>query len=359
MLQTSYTTLLAVVDEIEADREAGARALLTEAVEARLGSAGEDLQACLFASALSARFASGSRASRSLNLYLQQLERSQISLFDLLARHLPTVAWAGALANDVLAGFLARHDEVTLLDVGIGSGRQEVALVRLLAERGQLPRRMDVIAVEPDASSLRSAGGALDAAAHAAGLQLGFRPVRGTVEDLSADDWARFSAVDTPIVVLGAFALHHVRPGPSRDVLFHRLASLAPEVVVLCEPSSDHDAPSLRERFAASWRHFGLTFRIIDGLDIPEAEKNSMKLFFAREIEDIVSAAEDARCERHQPAETWVARLREAGLTPMRDFGRVRVPEGGTVRVAPRDGYLSLEAEDETLVAVICATTEG
>ncbi|MBW3573081.1 MAG: GRAS family protein [Gemmatimonadetes bacterium] len=355
-----YATLAAVVDETLAGRTENARMLLSDLVDRQLnaGAGSEDLQYYIFASALSRRLAS--EKSAEINLYLRQFQTPQISLFNLLARHLPTVRMAGPLANEVLAGFVGAHDEVTLLDVGIGSGRQEVGLLYLLAMQRRLPRKLNVIAIEPDAGSLRQAGASLADAARTLGMELHFHPVHKVVEELDDADWRFFASFAAPMVVLGAFAVHHVRSsarGNARDVLFRRLRALEPDAVVLCEPSSNHDSPCLRERFAAAWHHFGLTFRIIDGLQIGGAEKSAMKMFFAREIEDILANAEEARCERHEPVDAWVRRLREAGFSPCTDFGLVGAPSSGPVRVAARDGYLGLDYGDETLVAIVCATS--
>jgi hypothetical protein len=353
-----YATLASVVDETLAGRTGDARRLLSELVKTLDATGTDDLQYYIFASALSKRLESDQAAE--INLYLRQFERTQISLFNLLAQHLPTVQMAGPMANEVLAGYIGGHDEVTLLDVGIGSGRQEVGLLYLLATQRRLPRKLNVIAIEPDAGSLLEAGESLAEAAQTLGVELEFHAVHKVVEELDETDWRLFGSFGAPLVVLGAFAVHHVRStgGTSaRDTLFRRLRALQPDAVVLCEPSSNHDSPSLRERFEASWHHFGLTFRIIDGLRIGGGEKSAMKMFFAREIEDILANAEESRCERHEPVDAWVRRLREAGFTPCTDFGMVAGPTAGPVRVAVRDGYLGLDYGDETLVAIVCATS--
>jgi hypothetical protein len=355
-----YATLLAVVHETLAGRNDNARALLAGLVDGLdAGAHGEDLQYYIFASALSKRLESDKSAE--INLYLRQFETTQITLFNLLAQHLPTVALAGPLANEVVAGYLGGQDEVTLLDVGIGSGRQEVALLHMMASQHRLPRKLNVVAIEPDAGSLLEAGASLAEAAETLGMELEFHPVHKVVEELDDEDWRAFASFGAPLVVLGAFAVHHVRSRPgerARDDFFRRLRALEPDAVVLAEPSSNHDSPSLMERFEASWHHFGLTFRIIDGLDVGDREKASMKMFFAREIEDILANAEDSRCERHEPADAWVRRFREAGFTPCTDWAILENgPSEGPVRVAARNGYLGLDYGDETLVAILCATS--
>ncbi len=117
-----------------------------------------------------------SEKTAELNLYLRQFRDTQISLFNLLTRHLPTVSLTAPLANELLARFVGGHDEVTLLDIGIGSGHQEVAMLRLLAKQGRLPRRLNVIAIEPDAGSLIESQSALFEATAEAGVELEFVP---------------------------------------------------------------------------------------------------------------------------------------------------------------------------------------
>jgi hypothetical protein len=55
--------------------------------------------------------------------------------------------------------------------------------------------------------------------------------------------------------------------------------------------------------------------------------------------------------------DVWVNRLRDAGFAPCTDFGMIVAPSSGPVRVAARDGYLGLDYGDETLVAIVCATS--
>lgn len=354
-----FSMLLAVAEEAAAGRDDNARALLARVVEEQLeGDAqGTDLHAYLFATALSRRLQS--EKTPELNLYLRQFRDTQISLFNLLAQHLPTVALTAPLANELLARFVGEHDEVTLLDIGIGSGHQEVAMLRRLAEQGRLPRKLNIIAIEPDAGSLIESQSALFEASVETGVEVDFHPVHKVIEDVTDPEWAEFAGFDGPLVVNASFAAHHIRCSEGetlRDDVFRRIRELDPHAVVLAEPSSNHHAASLVERFRAAYHHFGLTFQLIDELDVTPREAAAMKMFFAREIEDIVANAEESRCERHEPVEAWVARLRRAGFAPWADFEFARAHRHPLVRVAPREGYVALEYADEPLVAVICAT---
>jgi hypothetical protein len=360
MDHSKYATLLSVVEEAAQGRDGNARALLDRAIGDHLeaGARAEDLHFYLFARALTRRLASG--RTEDINLYLRQFQDTQISLFNLLARHLPTVSLTAPLANELLARFVGGHEEVTLLDVGIGSGHQEITMLRLLARQGRLPRRLNVVAIEPDAGSLIEAQMGLFESSVELGFELEFVPVHKVVEDMTEAEWGEVASFDCPLVVNASFAAHHIQCGeesPLRDRIFCRIRELDPDAVVLAEPSSNHHAASLVERFNAAWHHFGLTFRLIDELEVEPEEAAAMKMFFAREIEDIVSNGETTRCERHEPVEVWVQRLRRAGFTPYADFEFAREARHDLVRVAPHEGYIGLDYADETLVAVICATS--
>lgn len=361
MSVSKENTLRGVLRATMEGRLEDARRLLELAVADRPGAEAdpEGLQDYIFASALSRRL--DPARSAEINLYLQRFELQQISLFNLLAQHLPTVNLSVSVSNEVLAGFLAGWDEVALLDVGIGSGRQEVAVLHELAERDALPRRLTVFAVEPDPASLEGAREALVQVAGELGVELEFHAFNLVAEELQDEDWGVIGSARGPLVMHAAFAAHHIRDRGdgwcARAEFFRRLRLLNPLAVVLCEPSSDHHTGLLGERFENSWRHFGLTFDLIDRAGLPAREAAAIKMFFAREIQDILGNAEDARCERHESVSTWVERLRRAGFTPYRDFVLSDRIRHDVVSVRPREGYVGLDYAGETLVAVICATS--
>jgi len=362
---TKLGLLTAVLHETGMGRPDTARRALATLVDEHLERTNpEDLQYHIFAAALAKRVAD--QRSAEINLYLRQFEQPQISLFNLLAEHLPTVALAGRVANAMLADLVGYREHVTLLDIGIGTGRQAVALLYELAAKGALPERLAVVAVEPSAASLAEAGRTLAEAAQALQLAFAFYPVQAVVEELGDAEWGAIAkaAGDSPIVAHAAFAAHHVRDGSrqddARDEVFRRLRTLSPEAVVLCEPNVDHHTPEFFRRFENCWRHFSLTFELIGRLDgVTPAEQTAMKLFFAREIEDILGNAEESRCERHESAAAWVRRFRRTGFVPAADVARARGIAHPAIDVRPHDGYLGLDYRGETLVAVLCAVPDG
>lgn len=352
-----YHSLLAVLHEAKDNRPHVAREVLGILVDHQLDrESDDDVRYFIFANALAKRLESGRAAA--INLYLQEYETPQIELFNLVARHLPTVGAAGAVANRLLAEQLANRSAVTLLDIGIGTARQEVALLHEMARAGTLPERLTVIAVEPNAHCLAQAQRALRETADALQLDLRFRGICAVIEDLTQQQWDTLRADDSPLVVHAAFAMHHIRETSTsgRDDVFARLHALNADAVVLCEPNADHHTESFFRRFESAWDHFSRTFRLIDELDVTPRERRAMKLFFTREIEDIIANDESTRCERHEPSSAWVERLARSGFYPAPDLQGVAALEGSAIEASAHEGYVGLDYEGTTLVSILCAT---
>ncbi|NUO63927.1 MAG: GAI protein2C [Gemmatimonadaceae bacterium] len=352
-----YHSLLAVLHEAKDNRPHVAREVLGTLVDHQLDrQSDDDVRYFIFANALAKRL--DSRRAASINLYLQEYETPQIELFNLVARHLPTVGAAGAVANRLLARHLANRPAVTLLDIGIGTARQEVALLHEMAREGTLPEQLTVIAIEPNAHCLAEAQRVLRAAADELRLDLRFRGICAVIEDLTAQQWATLRADESPLVVHAAFAMHHIRDTRTsgRDDVFARLRALDADAVILCEPNADHHTESFFRRFESAWDHFSRTFRLIDGLDVSPRERRAMKLFFTREIEDILANDEGTRCERHEPSGAWVERLTRSGFYPASDLDGVATVEGAAIAASAHEGYVGLDFEGTTLVSILCAT---
>ena len=352
--------------ELVAGREEAAADALSRLVDRHLDldARPADLIWHVFASALAKRL---SREPPRINLYLRRFDLSQIALFNLLTEHLPIVSLAGSLANEVLAALVTPGQPLALLDIGVGTGRQEVALIRRLAAERRLPSVLHMIAVEPSHASLCEAERAIGAAAAEARLDLVFTPVPRLVEQFEERDWTllREAAQGAPLVVNAAFAVHHVLgvdgsdPVAAREALMCSLAALEPAGVVLCEPHSDHQEPDLARRFDWCLWHYGRVFRLIDRLDVGERDRAAMKLFFAREVEDVLANAEETRCERHEPSERWLARLEAAGLQPAEGFDAVTAEGDRGVAVQQRRGLAGICVDGDLLVAVLCAGTRA
>ena len=322
----------------------------------------EDENYAVFATALSRRLEGAPGALHPYRASDVDGGAPQIDLFRQLMKHLPLASAADAVANTLLAGFLRGHAEATLLDVGIGQGRQECNLLRALAKAGALPRHLSVVGVDPSGNSLCEARCALMGVAQEVGLSLEFEAVESPVEDVAPATWARWRGVRRPLVVNAAFALHHVAEGvpgegEARDRVLARVASLEPVGVVLCEPNVDHHRAPARERLVNAWHHFSRVFRLLDTLEVPGDERRAMKRFFGREVDDIVGTVNEAeRCERHETATSWWERLERAGFTPGGAMEAVR-PSGlhPAVGLRAEGGTVGITFRDDVLVAVLAA----
>lgn len=307
------TDVYSLLDEAARAADAGDLTGLDEALDAaeRLGF-DEPLLLVCFVAALRTRLG-GAPAG---NLYLSDDETAQIDLFGVLARHLPLLR-ASLLANDTLLPFLAGRRAATVLALGIGRGGQEVDLL----SRAPGLAELTVVGVDVAADSLTAAGTALRAAAERAGAALEYVPVAAATEDLGPEVWRTVAAGPRPLLVTASFALHHMRDAAggsdSRAALFRRLRELEPAAVALCEPDSDHHRVPLRARVANAWHHYGTLFAAIGATEATEVEKAAMKRFFAREIENVVGAADADRFERHEPVAVWLDRLAAAGFRPL------------------------------------------
>ncbi|WP_051317010.1 GRAS family protein [Ectobacillus panaciterrae] len=315
----------------------------------------EDLDCYIFASALSKQF--NFEHNNNINLYLQRFEVPQIVLFNMLAEHFPLVSIAGQLANKILEQFIELHDEISILNIGIGTGRQEVDLLNQLELNGTLPKKLTLFAVEPSAESLFQAKSNIQAAAAEKGIELVFHSFCTTAEELTPEDWNFISESEYPLLVNAAFALHHIREledgFDTRNRVIQHIHDLNPLAVILCEPHVDHNTSSLGERFQNCWRHFRTVFKIINQSELSDKGKNTLKLFFGREIEDILGKTENVRTERHEIGEKWIERLSLSGFTPVKPniLPDIPLPNGFSFRW--NNSYLGLEYEKETLVSVL------
>ncbi|MFY2561087.1 GRAS family protein [Corallococcus terminator] len=347
---------------IEAARELASLETLLD-----VDSVPEDLDYLLFATAVSHRLESSGGVVRNpyLHPHPEQGAR-QIDLFRLLMTHMPLASAADALANGVLMELLGQRDEATLVDVGIGQGRQEGRLLKSLSERGALPRRLTLVGVDPSGASLAQAEESTARVAREVGAVVRFVGVEATVESLSESTWSVLRGLPGPRVVNAAFALHHVAEEPGsvgavRDGVLRNLRALDPSGMVLCEPNTDHFRAPPLERFLNAWKHFTQVFHLLDTLEVPREERAAIKRFFGREVEDVVGTVdESARCERHELAATWMARLRRAGFVPLEVLEQVRAEGVHPVLELRREpGVVGLSWRNEVLVAVLGVRPDG
>lgn len=360
-----FTALALAAQHIEARAYEPARAALSSLVNSALAldDRPEDLLYFLLAAGLSKRL--DGPTYEEINLYLRDYDVPQIRLFNLLAERVPTMALGTWLANKMLVRTLREHARPTLIDFGTGTGRQMVTLLRMLAEDPRALRKLDLVLLEPDPNSLKSAIERVSQCARECAITVHIRAVPKLAEELDEHDWSALREHRGTLVINESFTLHHVSDdvdgADGRDLVLARIRALEPELFVATEPDVDHDTMRLSERLAHCHQHFRSMFAQIDRLDIAENDKAAIKVcFFGREMEDILGAPDATRAERHDRAHRWLERIRESGMKPV-DLSELNLPapEVPGVELFTRDGHLSLGFAGEPLLAVLAASGRG
>lgn len=303
--------------------------------------------ATLFMDALNKRFF---EESLDENIYLQTYEVSQIRLFDILIDKFPFVKISQQMVNQAIADAFADKEEVTLIDVGIGLGTQMIHVLELVKENKSL-RKLVIVGIEPAGDALKTAEAALLAYREKVPFKIEFLGIQDFAESV---DFAPMAYLTDHIIVNASLALHHIQTDALRNQVIQNIRALQPAAFILTEPNVDHYEPSLYNRFLNSYDHFYAIFKVIDGLDITTPEKQALKLFFGREIQDIFGKREEDRFEKHEPGKRWITRLKNAGFTPKPENLPVLITSEAGVRIAVRDAeMIGFSFGDEIVLSLI------
>jgi len=322
-------------------------------------TASEDLLAHLVAESLLKRI--DRQLLESKNIYVQKLDISQIVMFYNMARAVPFVHAGHALANQYIARALGGLSEAAIFDIGMGRGVQLKALCRMLAADSASLKSLSIIGLDPDEGNLAEFQRELEAMRDELPFRVTFRPFIGLIEDLSLERFGEIQRIGRgSLLVNSAFTLHHTMH-PVGDVelrteLFRRIAGMKPLLFTLVEPSSNHDTEELPRRLHNSWQHFGCLFQCIDESDLDPENKFLIKeKFFGREVRDIFGVSDRFRCERHELYDSWLLRLKRAGMKPFEGFHpAVDLPAGCSAVVS--EGISRLNYHETTVVAVFAST---
>jgi GRAS domain family len=286
------------------------------------------------------------------NLYLRNYEVSQIQLFDILISRLPYVKYSQAIVNRKIAEMLEGFQEATLLDIGIGLGTQVRNILSQCRELKGL-KKLVVVGIEPGAEALATAKQSILAMQAEMPFTIEFKGYHGFAEnmDLTTLDYG------TPnLIVNASLALHHIQTNEKRTQVLEQIKLLNPAGLFLIEPNVNHFEPSFLKRFCNCFNHFYALFKTIDGLDIHPNEKSALKLFFGREMEDIIGKPEVERFEKHEPAASWINRLKLLDYEMKSDLLKLPVSLEAGVQIAHHtEGFIGFTFEKETVLSIIYA----
>ncbi|MCB0706736.1 MAG: hypothetical protein KDC34_15580 [Saprospiraceae bacterium] len=287
------------------------------------------------------------------NIYLGQFDISQIQLFNILIEKFPFVKFSQHITNSAIAEEMQGAEEVTLVDIGIGQGTQVMNIIGLSEKLPQL-RKLHVVGIEPFAEALEKAEENILAFNGKVPFQIEFTALHDFAENV---DFAAIKTTGEKTIVNASLALHHIQSDKQRLDTIARVKKMNPNAFLLIEPNVDHYEPEFHRRFQNCYSHFYHIFQVIDRIEhIGNADKNALKLFFGREIEDIIGKEEKDRFEKHEPATQWIKRLKASNFSIKNDLLKSPVEAGCGVEInCFQEGFLGFRFKEETVLAVICA----
>lgn len=248
------------------------------------------------------------------HIYLRQYEIPQIVLFDLLIHKLPFVALAHEIINTQALHDSVAFSEIVWIDVGIGRGIQTEKWLAKMAKAHPRLKKLTIIGIEPFRDALETATEKINTLAASLPFTVQYYPIEAFIENLKAEDIQSLFPENYDVVMLNStLTLHHIAQQEQRQQFFNLAKSLGVLYIYLTEPDSDHYHEDLLIRIQNAYRHFGAVFQVIDQLSISQRDKNGLKLFFGREIQDIARTDTHERFEKHEPYDRWLHYLKQSG----------------------------------------------
>lgn len=250
------------------------------------------------------------------HIYLQRFEIPQIRLFELLIQQFPLANLSQHCTNTLLIDALAQNTHPVLMDIGIGTGFQVANIIEGISKKVEnTVQHLTIIGIEPFADAMTTAQENIKRVSKNATFTVDLVTKVAFIEQFSLDDLQELLPVNHDGVYVNAsFALHHIQQKLQRKTVFEMLKALKVKAFVLSEPNSDHYDPVYPKRFQNCVHHYGILFQIIDTLPITTTEKAALKLFFSREIDDVLGYPEAIRVEKHYSTEQWIKLFAETGF---------------------------------------------
>lgn len=307
------------------------------------------LLATLFLKALNRKMDS---AVISENIYQYISGISQIELFEILIAKFPFVKYSQQLVNDSIVKDMMGQKIVTLMDIGIGLGTQMMHVIEKAKSLSEL-EKLVVVGLEPFADALAAAENNINELKKSVPFQLEFIPVLDYAEKF---DFKSLNCVEGRFIINASLALHHIKTMEERKATLQNMGALNPTSIYMIEPNVNHYEPDFYSRFKNSWHHFYALFQVIDKLDITNDQKNGLKLFFGREIEDIIGKQETDRFEKHMLAAEWIQLLKSTQFEIQNSMlHRPFTAKPGVQIASHPQGFIGFTFENETALALIHA----
>lgn len=290
------------------------------------------------------------------HIYLKKFEIPQIELFNILIKEFPFVKYGHNIANQLIVNKIGSAREGVILDVGIGQGTQMLNLIRMLEEQSDL-KKLTIIGVEPFEEALKTAQKKFAAIAAEVSFEINFIPWNVFVQDISKRNMMKnLSPFRGELIINNSLALHHIQSLEQRDFVLDNMRDAEPRGILLIEPNIDHFEPDFHKRFKNCFQHFYHIFLVIDNLDIDRDAKNGLKLFFGREIEDIIGKTNEERYEKHEPAYRWIEKLKKSRFQMQNQFLKELPKVNSGIKLNyNEEGYLGFTYKEETVLSIMYA----
>lgn len=292
------------------------------------------------------------------HIYLKKYEVPQIKLFDLIIKYFPFVKLGQKIVNSLILDAMMHSNNAILIDAGIGRGIQTIKFLEEIDTRKDINiEKLTIIGIEPFKEALDVAEKSIRKKSTGLKMKVNFVGFNDFAQNIQIDDLKKhFPDPDADIFINSSLTLHHIQSSSQRDKFMEKMASLKPKAFLLTEPNSNHLESDFYKRFQNSYRHFLHVFKVIDELPISRKNRNAMKLFFGREIEDIIGKDDDSRFERHEPAVNWIQRFENAGFKIKKHFPYPVIDKHSGIHLQHfDDGFLGFTYDDETVLSIIYA----
>ena len=286
------------------------------------------------------------------HIYLKKYEIPQIQLFNILIREFPFVRISQQITNGIIVNLLKQNEYVTIIDIGIGQGTQIKNLIELSKGMDNL-KKLKIVGIEPFNEALIKAEESICALREQVPFELVFCGINSFAE---STDFGQFANEPGAVIVNASLALHHIQSLEQRSEVISKIRAIHPLAFLMIEPNVDHYEPDFYRRFQNCYRHFYSIFQVIDRLDIDIIDKNALKLFFGREIEDIIGKRDGDRYERHEPAYRWIEKLRQSDFKIKSDYFEMPIETQMGIKIQfQKEGFLGFTFESETVLSIIYA----
>lgn len=231
----------------------------------------------------------------------------------------PYLKFGHFTANQAILEAFDGHDRVHVIDFSLMHGLQWPALIQALALRpgGSPSLRLTGIGQpsQDGRDSLREIGIRLAELARSVGVPFVFREVAARRLD-DVQPWMLNVVAGEAVAVNSVMQLHRLlgEEGAASapiDTVLGWIHELRPEIVTVVEQDANHNKPGFMDRFTEALFYYSTVFDSLEASRCGGAVAAVAEEYLKREIRAVV-CCEGA--ERHEPLESWRARMGRAGF---------------------------------------------